>query len=67
MDVDVEKYEDFTQYVKRDMFEETYHFVHHILKNNLSILIYRFDFAMLNQNLAEFYGIDGVVGNEFRL
>lgn len=24
------------------------------------------DFAMLNQNLAEFYGIEGVEGNEFR-
>ncbi len=67
MDVDVEKYEDFTRFVKEDMFEETYHFVHHVLKNNLSILNFiDSDFAMLNQNLAEFYGIDGVVGNEFR-
>ena len=67
MDVDVEKYEDFTRFVKEDMFEETYHFVHHVLKNNLSIMNFiDSDFAMLNQNLAEFYGIEGVEGNEFR-
>ncbi|MGB2434581.1 MAG: DUF1592 domain-containing protein, partial [Flavobacteriaceae bacterium] len=67
MDVDVEAYEDFTRFVKEDMFEETYHFVQYVLKNNLSIMNFiDSDFAMLNQNLAEFYGIDGVVGNEFR-
>jgi uncharacterized membrane protein len=67
MDVNVEQYEDFTRFVKKDMFEETYSFVHHVLKNNLSILNFiDSDFAMLNQNLAEFYGIEGVKGNEFR-
>ena len=35
-----------------------------MFKNNLSIMnLIDSDFAMLNQNLAEFYGIDGVVGN----
>ncbi len=67
MDVDVEAYEDFTRFVKEDMFEETYHFVQYVLKNNLSIMNFiDSDFAMLNQNLAEFYGIEGVEGNEFR-
>ena len=67
MDVDVQEYEDFTRFVKEDMFKETYNFVHHVLKNNLSILNFiDSDFAMLNQNLAEFYGIEGVKGNEFR-
>jgi len=67
MDIDVHKYEDFTRFVKEDMFNETYHFIHYVLKNDLSILNFiDSDFAMLNQNLAEFYGIKGVVGNEFR-
>jgi len=67
MDVDVEAYEDFTRFVKEDMFKETYHFVQYVLKNNLSIMNFiDSDFAMLNQNLAEFYGIEGVEGNEFR-
>ena len=67
MDVDVEAYEDFTRFVKEDMFKETYHFVQYVLKYNLSIMNFiDSDFAMLNQNLAEFYGIEGVKGNEFR-
>jgi hypothetical protein len=38
-----------------------------VLKENRSILNFiDSDFAMLNQNLAEFYGIEGVLGSEFR-
>ena len=67
MDTDVEAYEDFTRFVKEDMFKETYSFVHHVLKNDMSIMNFiDSDFAMLNQNLAEFYGIEGVKGNAFR-
>ena len=67
MDVDVEKYEDFTRFVQEDMLNETYNFVHHVLKNDLSIMNFiDSDFAMLNQNLAEFYGISGVKGDKFR-
>tara|TARA_B100001769_G_C21627461_1_gene351184 strand:- start:71 stop:529 length:459 start_codon:yes stop_codon:yes gene_type:complete len=67
MDIDVERYEDFTRFVQEDMLNETYNFVHYVLKNDLSIMNFiDSDFAMLNQNLAEFYGIDGVKGNEFR-
>ena len=67
MDVNVEQYEDYTRFVKEDMFKETFYFIHHILKNNLSIMNFiDSDFAMLNQNLAEFYGIEGVKGDRFR-
>lgn len=67
MDVDVNTYEDYTRFVKEDMFKETYSFVDYVLKNNLSIMNFiDSDFAMLNQNLAEFYGIKGVKGSEFR-
>ena len=67
MDVDVHKYEDYTRFVKEDMFKETYNFVHYVLEQDLSILNFiDSDFAMLNQNLAEFYGIEGVEGNTFR-
>ncbi|GAA4237637.1 hypothetical protein GCM10022291_24990 [Postechiella marina] len=60
-------YPDFTRFVKQDMAEETYSFIHYILKENLSILNFiDSDFAMLNQNLAEFYGVEGVKGNAFR-
>ena len=67
MDIDVERYEDFTRFVKEDMLNETYSFVQYVLKNDLSIMNFiDSDFAMLNQNLAEFYGINGVKGNKFR-
>jgi len=67
MDVNVQEYEDYTRFVKEDMFNETYEFVKHILINDLSIMNFiDSDFAMLNQNLAEFYGLNGVEGNEFR-
>jgi len=67
MDVNVDKYRDFTRFVKADMFQETYQFIDYILQNNLSILNFiDSDFAMLNQNLAEFYGVEGVKGNAFR-
>ena len=67
MDVNVQEYEDYTRFVKEDMFNETYEFMKYILVNDLSILNFiDSDFAMLNQNLAEFYGLNGVEGNEFR-
>ena len=67
MSVNVNEYPDFTRFVKADMAEETYHFMHHVLKEDKSILnLIESDFAMLNQNLAEFYGIEGIKGSHFR-
>ena len=67
MRVSVEDYPDFTRFVKEDMVDETYHFIHHVLKENLTIEnLVDSKFAMLNQNLAEFYGIKDVKGTQFR-
>lgn len=67
INTDVDRYRDYTRFIKRDMADETYHLMHHVLTNNLSVMnLIDSDFAMLNQNLAEFYGIDGVYGSEFR-
>ncbi len=67
MTIDPDRHPDYTRFVKRDMAEETYHFVQHVLQQDLSVLtLVDSDFAMLNQNLAEFYGLDGVVGPHFR-
>ncbi|MEM7310722.1 MAG: DUF1592 domain-containing protein [Planctomycetota bacterium] len=67
MDVNVDTYPAFTRFVKRDMSEETYHFVHQVLARDLSVFnLVDSDFVMLNQNLAEFYGVEGVEGAEFR-
>lgn len=67
INIDVNLYPDFTRFVKEDMAKETYNFIHYILKENKSVLEFiDSDFAMLNQNLAEFYGVKGVIGNQFR-
>ena len=60
MDINVQKYEDYTRFVKEDMLKETYAFVAYVLEQDLSILNFiDSDFALLNQNLAEFYGVEG--------
>ncbi|MDB4766561.1 DUF1592 domain-containing protein, partial [bacterium] len=65
--IDPLTYPDFSRFVKSDMSEETWNFLHHILLNDLPIgNLIDSDFAMLNQNLAEFYGVEGVQGNDFR-
>ncbi|WP_200975850.1 DUF1592 domain-containing protein [Echinicola sp. 20G] len=67
MSTNVNAYADYTRFVKKDMAEETYQFMHYVLEQDLSIMsMIESDFAMLNQNLAEFYGIDGVKGSHFR-
>ncbi|MEO0452820.1 MAG: DUF1592 domain-containing protein [Verrucomicrobiota bacterium] len=67
MNTSITDYPDFTRFVKEDMAQETYQFIHEVLTKNLSIMNFiESDFAMLNQNMAEFYGIDGVEGGHFR-
>lgn len=67
MNTNVDEYEDFTRFVKRDMEDETYHFINYVLQKDMGIQnLIESNFALLNQNLAEFYGIDSVTGNHFR-
>lgn len=67
MTINVDQHRDYTRFVKRDMAEETYAFVQEMFDEDLPVTsLVDADFAMLNQNLAEFYGIDGVHGAEFR-
>lgn len=64
--VDVSTYPDYTRFVKQDMALETQHFFKTLLQDNLSVLnVIDADFTLLNQNLAEFYGIDNVEGSQF--
>ena len=65
--VNISMYPSFTRYIKEDMAKETQHFFHEILTKNLNILNFvDSDFVMINQNLAQFYGIPNVKGSEFR-
>lgn len=67
VEISVALYPKFNRFVKSDMEQETLHFVREVLTEDLSVLNFiDSDFVMLNQNLAQFYGIKGVKGSEFR-
>ena len=67
MTINPNRFPAFTRFVKRDMAEETYRFFAHALREDLDhFSLIDSDFAMLNQNLAEFYGVPGVEGIHFR-
>ncbi|MAD33400.1 MAG: hypothetical protein CMJ88_06545 [Planctomycetes bacterium] len=67
MTINVDKHPDYTRFVKRDMREETYAFFEAVFGEDLPLSTFvDADFAMLNQNLAEFYGLEGVYGAHFR-
>lgn len=65
--IDPDRYPGFTRFVKEDMREETLRFVEHVLRTDAPVDdLIDSGYAMLNQNLAEYYGIDGVRGPAFR-
>ncbi|MFK7742982.1 MAG: DUF1592 domain-containing protein [Planctomycetota bacterium] len=71
MAINVGAHRDYTRFVRRDMREETVRFLAHVLREDLPLeTLVQADFAMLNQNLAEFYGVEGpdgkVLGPTFR-
>jgi len=65
--VDIKKFKRFNRFVRDDMIRETRLFFTEVLRENMSIMnLVDADFTMLNQNLAQFYGIDDVKGGHFR-
>jgi hypothetical protein len=57
----------YNRFVRDDMIRETEFFFAEVLQEDLSILSFiDADFTMLNQNLAQFYGITDVKGATFR-
>ena len=64
---DTKLYPEFEQYLQQSMVAETERFFEELLRNNLSVRnIVHSDFAMLNERLAEHYGIAGVKGEQIR-
>jgi len=60
-------YPEYDELLRQSMLNETHAFFCEVLEQNHSINGFiDSDFAMLNQPLAEFYGIDGVTGLEHR-
>lgn len=68
MTINVQAHPDYTRFVKRDMAEETFRYMEHVFGEDLPLSsLLQSDFALLNQNLAEFYGVPGVSGQNFRV
>ncbi|NNJ24133.1 DUF1592 domain-containing protein [Alienimonas chondri] len=58
-------YPEYDELLMRSMLAETRGFFRHLLKHDLSVLnVVDSDFAILNQRMAEHYGIPGVRGHE---
>ncbi|HJZ59857.1 MAG TPA: DUF1592 domain-containing protein, partial [Gemmataceae bacterium] len=61
------KFPEFTDYTRMSMKQETERFFEHILREDRPVTDFLdANYTFLNQRLAEFYGIPGVKGHEFR-
>ena len=65
--INTDVYQGFNEALKTEMVMETRHFFRELLMEDLSALsLLDSNFTMLNENLARHYGVDGVLGREFR-
>lgn len=65
--VDLQKHRRFDNGTKIASREEIYQTVNYLLHNNLSVVnLLQSDFVFINAVLAEYYGIPGVTGDQFR-
>lgn len=66
--VDFRAYPEFNDHLRDAMYQESFLFFDHLLRQNRSVLeILNADYTFLNERLAKHYGIDGVSGKEMRL
>ena len=60
-------YPDFTGQLKKDMVRETQLFFENLVREDRSLLeIVSADYTFVNERLADHYGIEGIIGNEFQ-
>jgi mono/diheme cytochrome c family protein len=65
--VDKEVYPEFSEELKHSMEREPIAFFQHVLNEDRSVMDFlHADYALVNQRLAEFYGMDWVFGNRFQ-
>jgi mono/diheme cytochrome c family protein len=65
--INPENFPQYTSDLKADSAEETYAFFEHILRHDLpATQLLKSDFVMLNDRMAQHYGVPGVSGSNFR-
>ncbi len=66
-DKNQELFPDFDENLRKDFLKETQLFIASVFEENRSILdLFRADYKIINERLANHYGIPGVYGNKFR-
>ena len=64
---DLKRFPDFTPELARDMRRETEAFLAHIIREDKSVMdLLDANYTFVNERLAKHYGLEGVLGNEFR-
>lgn len=64
---DLVKFPEFTASIREAMFKETISFFHHVMTESKNFLdLINSDYSFLNEELATYYGIDGVEGDDFK-
>ncbi len=64
---DKDLFPNFTPRIAQAMQQETISLFAHVLENDMSLMeLLTADYTFLNEDLAKFYGIDGVKGQDFR-
>lgn len=64
---DLVRFPEFTPSIREAMFEETISFFHHVMTESKNFLdLINSDYSFLNEELANYYGIEGVKGDNFK-
>ncbi|HEY7771603.1 MAG TPA: DUF1592 domain-containing protein [Marinagarivorans sp.] len=66
--VDLNQFPQYTDEVKVDLLAETRNFLHHIVRDDRPLAeILDANYTYLNERVANYYGVQGVSGNHFRM
>ena len=64
---DLARFPEFTPSIREAMFKETTSFFHYVMTESKNFLdLINSDYSFLNEELAAYYGIEGVEGNDFK-
>tara|TARA_R110001592_G_scaffold8105_2_gene44537 strand:- start:63860 stop:65827 length:1968 start_codon:yes stop_codon:yes gene_type:complete len=64
---DLVRFPEFTPSIREAMFKETTSFFHYVMTESKNFLdLINSDYSFLNEELATYYGIDGVKGSDFK-
>ncbi|AEL23799.1 DUF1592 domain-containing protein [Cyclobacterium marinum] len=64
---DLVRFPEFTPSIREAMFEETISFFHHVMTESKNFMdLINSDYSFLNEDLANYYGIEGVKGDNFK-